>query len=341
IGCCRSFLNLFGKSKATHCEDGLFFPFSQSPFPAVRARGDVIRSLAPCPVCPTDGHTHKENLSLVKYEFPDCGWPSHCSEEHWEMDEEHDKYCSCLRQVNEDEHDSRSGRKMPEFQLPGPQVYEEAMSFANWDLFWYTRGFPSMDTERSKRHARKLLTYPLTIGSVLHQNSGLTLNNQRVSLEGSRSLAVTQPVPQSSSSSPLSNTTQQTEVNAEEASEYVPNLYGVPSYTIPYFPQLTITGIQANYSEVHPQFQETFDPYTDAFFLFSPGFGFPSMTSLSEIDGRPLLQIASPSEWGAVVPAMLATRCAIFVTGFSPVDVERDIRSLEVAPDVMVGGCRF
>ena len=63
------------------------------------------------------------------------------------------------------------------------------MSFANWDLFWYTRGFPSMDTERSKRRARKLLTYPLTIGSVLHQNSGLTLNNQRVSLEGSRSLA--------------------------------------------------------------------------------------------------------------------------------------------------------
>ena len=166
---------------------------------------------------------------------------------------------------------------------------------------------------------------------------------------------VNQPVPQSSSS-PLSNTTQQTEVNAEEASEYVPNiyepptpkpiarlkrtrssiqLYGVPSYTIPYSPQLTITGIQANYSEVHPQFQETFDPYTDAFFLFSPGFGFPSMASLSELDGKPLLQIASPSEWGAVVPAMLATRCAIFVTGFSPVDVERDIRSLEVAPDVM------
>ena len=31
---------------------------------------------------------------------------------------------------------------------------------------------------------------------------------------------------------------------------------------------------------------------------------------------------------------MLATRCAVFVTGFSPVDVERDIRSLEVARDV-------
>lgn len=46
-----------------------------------------------------------------------------------------------------------------------------------------------MDTERSRRHASKLLTYPLTIGSVLHQNSGLTLNNHRVTPEGSRSLA--------------------------------------------------------------------------------------------------------------------------------------------------------
>jgi hypothetical protein len=46
-----------------------------------------------------------------------------------------------------------------------------------------------MDTERSRRHASKLLTYPMTVGSVLHQNSGLTLNNQRVTPEGIRSLA--------------------------------------------------------------------------------------------------------------------------------------------------------
>jgi hypothetical protein len=71
----------------------------------------------------------------------------------------------------------------------GPQGYEEAISFANWDVFWYTRGFPSMDTERSRRHASKLLTYPVTIGGTLHQHSGLTLNNQRLTPEGSRSLA--------------------------------------------------------------------------------------------------------------------------------------------------------
>ncbi|KAG6334874.1 hypothetical protein ID866_4215 [Astraeus odoratus] len=261
--------------------------------------------------------------------------------------------------------------------------------------------------------------------SALHQNSGLTLNNQRLTLEGSRSLAALRstlhvppgapdteeagaakpqirifilgaraesslpphvweqlcmlfpschfhlffigpqvslpkhadqsPVQGTSSSSSSMETQEPEKAYQESTAVYVPNvyepptpkpimrlkrtrssvqLYGVPSYTVPYSPQLTITGIQANYSEVHPRFQETFDPYTDVFFLFSPGFGFPSMSSVSELDGKPLLQIASPTEWGPVVPALLATRCAVFVTGFSPADVERDIRSLDKAPDV-------
>jgi len=110
--------------------------------------------------------------------------------------------------------------------------------------------------------------------------------------------------------------------------------YGVPSYTVPFTPQLTITGMQANYTEVHAQFEDTFDPYSDAFFLFSPGFGFPSLDS-SEHDPEPLLQISSPSEWGPVVPMLLATKCPIFVTGFSPADIERDVRSLSTAPGVV------
>lgn len=110
-------------------------------------------------------------------------------------------------------------------------------------------------------------------------------------------------------------------------------LYGVPSYTVPYTHQLTITGMQANYMDVHYNFQDTFDPYTDIFVLFSPGFGFPSPSSTSE-SGEPLLQIASPTEWGPVIPALLETKCPIFVTGFSPADVERDVRSLSSAPGV-------
>lgn len=110
--------------------------------------------------------------------------------------------------------------------------------------------------------------------------------------------------------------------------------YGVPSYTVPYTPQLTITGMQCDYHEVHAQFQDTFDPYTDLFFMFSPGFGFPSPTSMSDVTGEPLLQIESPTEWGPVLPLLLATKCPIFVTGFSPADVERDIKSMSRAPGV-------
>ncbi len=152
-----------------------------------------------------------------------------------------------------------------------------------------------------------------------------------------------------------SSTEQAPTEQAEEKPVYVPNVYepptpapiarlkrtresigqyGVPSYTVPYTPQLTITGMQANYMDVHAQFQETFDPYTDCFFLFSPGLGFPSPSSVNEATGEPLLQVASPTEWGPVLPLLLASKCPIFVTGFSPADVERDVKSLSTAPEV-------
>jgi mitochondrial splicing suppressor protein 51 len=108
--------------------------------------------------------------------------------------------------------------------------------------------------------------------------------------------------------------------------------FGVPSYTTPYTPALTVSGLRATYMEVHEQFAETYDPYTDVFFLFSPGFGFPSPSTPP--GEEPLLQIASPTEWGPVLPNLLASKCAIFVTGFSPADVERDVRALASAPGV-------
>lgn len=298
-----------------------------------------------------------------------------------------------------------------------------------------------MDTERSRRHASKLLTFPITIGGTIHQHSGLTLSNQRLTPEGSRSLAgkylffcfscrslnvllalrstlhvppgapeteeatvgkpqvrifilgaraesslpphvweqlcmlfpsthfhlffigpqVSLPKPPGAASpSEKTSTSKKTSDSSglhetkEDGSTYLPNVYqpptpkaierlrhtrssleryGVPSYTVPYTPQLTITGMQANYTEVHAQFQHTLDPYSDMFFFFSPGFGFPSPDSFAE-NGEPLLQIASPTEWGPVLPMLLASKCPIFITGFSPTDVERDVRSLSMAPEV-------
>ncbi|KAF8831708.1 hypothetical protein HHX47_DHR1000954 [Lentinula edodes] len=429
--------------------------------------------MASCPVC-ASGHRHtyeheheKPKVNHVSFECPDCGWPTHCSEEHWKEDKEHEKYCSRLREANEDEHDLRSGRRMPEFELPGtslqrfkhpchsrvetgPQGYEEAISFANWDVFWYTRGFNSMDSERSRRHASKLLTYPMTIGSVLHQHSSLMLNNQRLTPEGSRSMAAirstlhTEPgapetheasvgksqvrifilgargesslpphvweqlgflfpaanfhiffigpqvalprerqtpstppidtgsptgssepetagsnspsekIPGDSASSKESPNTDTMQIE-EKRPLYTPNVYtpqtpaaipplkwtrsslaryGVPSYTTPYSYQVSLSGLQVdNYADVHPLFEETLDPYSDVFFFFAPGFGFPSPSYKNEA-GEAVLQISSPTEWGPVLPMLLASKCPIFVTGFSPADVERDVRSLSTAPGV-------
>jgi mitochondrial splicing suppressor protein 51 len=127
----RSLFNFFNwrkrepeKSEPTPLlsQDNLFHLFSKSPFPAVRARGEAVRSLAPCPICSED---HEDDLEhpkpvpkAVAFDCPDCGWPTHCSEEHWKMDKEHEKFCSRLREVNEDEHDLRSGRRLREFELP-------------------------------------------------------------------------------------------------------------------------------------------------------------------------------------------------------------------------------
>lgn len=124
--CRRQIFNLFRrKFKAEErsdpvpliSEDNLFHPFSKSPFAHVRARGQAIQSLAPCPVCTP------EQSKTVKFECPDCGWPTHCSQEHWQRDSDHEKYCSRLREANEDEHDLRSGRRMWEFELPGIFVF--------------------------------------------------------------------------------------------------------------------------------------------------------------------------------------------------------------------------
>lgn len=96
-------------------QDQLFHPLSQSPVSALRKRGEVVRSMAPCPVC-LDVHDERRP---VQFECPDCGWPTHSTEEHWKADKEHSKYCSRLREANEDEHYLRSGRELQEFVLPG------------------------------------------------------------------------------------------------------------------------------------------------------------------------------------------------------------------------------
>ncbi len=45
-------------------------------------------------------------------------------------DKEHYRYCGRLREVNEDDHDLRSGRKIKEFEMPGERFVAGFISFA-------------------------------------------------------------------------------------------------------------------------------------------------------------------------------------------------------------------
>lgn len=120
----RPFFSFFRKQPPPNslAQDNLFHPFSKSPIPAIRARADAVQSLAPCPICAASHDILHAQPRAVRFECPDCGWPTHCSEEHWKDDAEHHKYCRRLREANEDEHDLRSGRRMREFELPGACV---------------------------------------------------------------------------------------------------------------------------------------------------------------------------------------------------------------------------
>lgn len=115
--------------------------------------------------------------------------PTYCSKEHWEEDyETHLQICETLKEANEDEHDLRSGRFFPEFEYPGEQMEEQLVNFTNWDTFLYTRDFRAIDEDRSMRQVTRLLTYPATVASVLHELSPYSVRD-RLTKEGLRSMA--------------------------------------------------------------------------------------------------------------------------------------------------------
>jgi Zinc-finger of mitochondrial splicing suppressor 51 len=188
-------------------EDNLFHPFSKSPVPQIRQRAAFTKQHAYCPHpahqqtrVPTSPHDPEARKILgqnaqppahVSFECPDCGIATYCCEEHWADDfEAHLEICDTLRQINEDDHDLRSGRWFPEFEYPGPQLDEILVNMTSWDTFLYTRGFEAINADRSMRQATRLLTYPLTIGSVLHELSPYNIRpGGRLTVEGLKSLS--------------------------------------------------------------------------------------------------------------------------------------------------------
>ncbi|KAH8165411.1 hypothetical protein CIB48_g2843 [Xylaria polymorpha] len=178
-------------------------PSPTPPIPEIRQRAAFIRQHAYCPhpdhrmtrapIDPDRVPVSSGNLAAahVDFECPDCGIPVYCSEQHWADDyEAHLQICDTLRQINEDEHDLRSGRFFPEFEYAGPQMEEAVVNMTNWDTFLYTREFEAINADRSMRQVTRLLTYPLTIGSILHELSPYNIRKGgRLTPEGLKSLS--------------------------------------------------------------------------------------------------------------------------------------------------------
>lgn len=188
--------------------DNLFHSFSKSPSPAIRKKAAYIKQHAYCPhpdhrqtrmpsYGPDDPESRKPASGGIapahaKFECPDCGIPLYCSEEHWMDDyEAHLEVCEVLKTINEDEHDLRSGRFFSEFEYPGPQYLDDFLiNMMNWDTLLWTREFKAINNDMHQRQATRLLTYPATIGSVLHELSPYTVKSgERLTPEGLRSLS--------------------------------------------------------------------------------------------------------------------------------------------------------
>lgn len=187
--------------------NNLFHLFSESPSPEIRKRAMFMKTHAYCPHpshhqtrLPTSPHDlearkSKETSSVppthVRFECPDCGIPVSCSEEHWADDyETHMELCDTLREANEDDHDLRSGRYFPEFEYPGPQIEEILVNLTNWDTYLYTRNFNAINDPRSMRQATRLLTFPVTVASVLNELSPYNIRQGgRLTMEGLKSLS--------------------------------------------------------------------------------------------------------------------------------------------------------
>ncbi|SPO01114.1 related to MSS51 protein [Cephalotrichum gorgonifer] len=186
--------------------DNLFHPFSESPIPEMRTRGAFIKQHAYCPhpdhkvtrlptVVPKEGEEIARGGNSppahVNFECPDCGIPVYCCEEHWMEDyEEHLKICDTLKEINEDDHDLRSGRVFPEFKFGDEQMPDAVVNLTNWDTYLYSRQYDAVNEDRGMRHATRLLTYPVTIGSVLHELSPYDIRKGgRLTTEGLKSFS--------------------------------------------------------------------------------------------------------------------------------------------------------
>ncbi|KAJ2702397.1 translational activator for mitochondrial COX1 [Coemansia sp. IMI 209128] len=333
------------KQRVVIKQDDLFHPLSKSPIKEMRQKGLLIQEHGCCPTCvhETLGSTGQAATREPMFECPGCGYPTHCSAEHWAADKSrHSEQCGYLRESNEDEHDLRSGRTLREFEFPSAQLAEVVVNFKSWDTFLYTRSFTNVGSARAMRHVSKVLTYPVTIGATLHQYSPFTLGSG-LTPEGLKSMTALRTTIKEHelARSEKELQMQQTPLRifilgARAEAMLPPHLYLQLSYLLPsssmmvYFvgpesiptadetrstiavsPRLALKYHKGYFHDVIWNFAP-FDPFTDVFFLFSPGLGHPK--------GR--------AGWQPTIEKLLETKCPIFATGFHQADMDNDVAAL-------------
>lgn len=322
-------------SKDDPTPENRFHPWDRSPSAELRTRAATIRAKAKCPV------THKD----INYTCPISGIPTHHSQEAWESDKTYQtEKAPILKKVNIYEHDLRSGRAFPEFDFPTEQHPDKLVNFDNWDTFFYTREFYSMDTEFQLAVVTKMLSYPMTIASILHQFSPYFLNPKGpVTLEGLKSLAALRYTlyPQSRTSSLKERPMRFFILGARSESQLPGHVWKQMNFLFPgssfelhfigpeclmdrekgqyaYKERPFVQRIDESLSFVyHTEYFHTlheaqdffpYDPYLDVFFLFHPGLSANEATD----------------QWHKTIPGLLESKCAVFVTGYHKQDIDGD-----------------
>lgn len=316
-----------------------FYPWDKSPSPEIRERAAKIKSIAKCPVTGLD----------IRYTCPLSGIPTHHSKEAWEQDTNYhqNKIYEYLKKVNIYEHDLRSGRSFPELEFPNEQTRDRAVNLEHWDLFFYTRQFYSMDTEFQLAAATKMLSYPISIASILHEYSPYGLQPKGpITLEGLKSIAALRYIlyPQILKSDLNDKKPMRIFIVGARAESQLPgHVWKQLQYLFPkkkldlifigpescllegnlekipierhVDPTLRLFYYPNYFHELHhAQDFFPYDPYNDVFFLFHPGFANEEL---------------KPYWFNDTLPNLLDTKCAIFHTGLHENDIMKDTQLLQ------------
>ncbi|XBW37682.1 hypothetical protein QEN19_003264 [Hanseniaspora menglaensis] len=146
----------------------------------------AVKQIQDCAVCPITG-------GKVEYFDPISGLPTHSSEDAYLKDENYieSNRPELLKLAVAYENDSISKREFPEYDLAQEQPQGQMISYKDWESWFYTRQFNSMETQFHIAQVSKFLTYPLTIASILSNNSPYLSSNKGgpITHEGLKSLS--------------------------------------------------------------------------------------------------------------------------------------------------------